>query len=416
MSKVLPRVLKLIKKTTIIVLYSILAIFVLVNLFILLSGRTYIYKGVMSTYLVGVAGPTIYDLDKFPYRTLEKSTKTSVFDSNKKEISSPEGFEKFQKKNQTTAFIVFKGNEILFEKYYDKHTKSTVSNSFSAAKTMVALLIGIAIEDGDINSLDDSVGDYIPEFSAGDKSKITIRNLLNMASGLDWTESGENPLSNNAESYYGSDLYGLVTRQHVISKPGREFIYQSGNSQLLGFIIKNATGKNVSDYCTEKFWSKMGAEYDAYWSLDKEDGNEKAFCCLYATARDFGRIGQVIMHRGKWNNHQIVPEWYMNEMFLLPKDILTEEGIENHQYGLHIWLFDGYKHPVQYCRGIKGQYIISIPDEDVVIVRLGSHRLDNFDIPKKEKEIKKQLLNIGHPKDLPAYINFAEKIIKQSRK
>lgn len=413
MSNPLQRVFKLLKKTTKFLLYSLLAIVVLANLFILLSGRTYLYKGIASTYLVGESGPTIYDLDKFPYRTIAKSKNVSHFSIGKKNIIVPEGFEAYQSKNQTTAYLVFKGNELIFEKYYEDHTKSTVSNSFSAAKTVVALLIGIAIEDGDINSLDDSVGDYIPEFSAGDKAKITIRNLLHMASGLDWTESAANPLSNNAESYYGTDLYELVTRQKVVGKPGREFIYQSGNSQLLGFILKNATGKDVSDYCAEKLWSKMGAEANAYWSLDEENGDEKSFCCLYATARDFGRIGQLIMHRGKWNKQQIVPEWYMNEMFQLPTNIKTDDGVENHQYGLHIWLYEGHSSPVQYCRGVKGQYIISIPDEDLVIVRLGSHRLKNYEVPETDAEIKKQLPFIGHPKDLPAYINFAEKIVQQ---
>ena len=141
------------------------------------------------------------------------------------------------------------------------------------------MLIGIATEEGLIRSIDESVGNYIPEFKDSELSEITIRHLLLMASGLDWTESGKNPLSNNAESYYGTDLYGLVTRQRKIAKPGKTFIYQSGNSQLLGFIIEKASGKALSEYCSEKLWSQMNMESDAYWSLDKENGAEKAYCC-----------------------------------------------------------------------------------------------------------------------------------------
>lgn len=417
MSKTKNRVLSLFMKAFKLFAYTLLALFVLVNLFILLSGRTYLYKGIMSTYLSGKTGPTIYDLNKFAYRTLEKGksvdlwNKSSDYNSQKE----PENFEKYNQETESKAFLVFKGDDIVFEKYWDNHTDKTVSNSFSAAKTVVALLVGIAIEEGKIKSLDDPIGNYLPEFKEGDKSIITVRNLLNMSSGLDWTESGKNPLSNNAESYYGTDLYGLVTRQNLIRKPGKDFIYQSGNSQLLGFIIQKATGMSVSDYCSEKIWSKIGMEANAFWSLDKEGGDEKAFCCLYATARDFGRIGKLIMRRGKFGSEQIIPEWYIREMEILPAKMGSEEGVANHQYGLHIWLYEGYKSPVQYCRGIKGQYMISIPDEDLVIVRLGSIRLKDFEVPKDKKMIESELPFIGHPTDLPDYINFAEKIIEQTK-
>lgn len=411
------RILSLVKKTVKFFSYTLLVLFVLVNLFILLSGRMYLYKGIMSTYLSGKSGPTIYDLDKFEYRTVEKGNSIDLWKkpSGYNHQNEPANFEKYNKETQSTAFLVFKGDEILFEKYWDGHTDKTVSNSFSAAKTVIALLVGVAIEEGKIKSLDDPIGDYIPEFQEGDRSIITVRNLLNMSSGLDWTESGKNPLSNNAESYYGTDLYGLVTRQKLIRKPGKDFIYQSGNSQLLGFIIKKATGKSISEYCSEKIWSKIGMESNAFWSLDKKDGDEKAFCCLYATARDFGRIGKLILRKGKFGNEQIVPEWFMTEMAIMPTEMGTEEGVPNHQYGLHIWLYEGYKSPVQYCRGIKGQYMISIPDEDLVIVRLGSVRMKNHEVPKDKNLIKKELPYIGHPTDLPEYINFAEKIVQQTK-
>ena len=184
-----------------------------------------------------------------------------------------------------------------------------------------------------------------------------------MASGLDWKESSKDPLSENAESYYGSDLYGLVHRQKRISEPGKLFNYQSGNSQVLGFIVEKATGMGLSDYLQEKIWKPMGAEHEAYWSLDEENGDEKAFCCLYSTARDFGKLGKLILNKGKMNGRQIIPEWYMEELVsLAPMD--TEEGIKNQRYGLHIWI---YKDPIEniaYCRGIKGQYIMSLPKEN----------------------------------------------------
>ncbi|MEJ6617553.1 MAG: serine hydrolase domain-containing protein, partial [Crocinitomicaceae bacterium] len=149
---------------------------------------------------------------------------------------------------ETTAFLVYKGNTLVYEEYWDEHNAKTVSNTFSTAKTVVSMLIGIATEEGDIKSLDDPVWHYLKEFKAKGRDKITVRDLLTMSSGLDWTESAKNPLSDNAESYYGEDLKRLVMGQDVISKPGKIFKYQSGNSQLLAFILENATCKDFSKY------------------------------------------------------------------------------------------------------------------------------------------------------------------------
>lgn len=388
-------------------------------MFIVLSGRFYLYKGIANTYLVGKTSPGIYDLDVFPYTTISKGETTGWKEvESTKQVNLSRKEKRFMGSLGTKAYLVFRGDSLLFEKYFDTHARNTVSNSFSAAKTVVALLVGIAIEEGKIKSLDEPVGNYIPEFASDDKKAITIRHLLQMASGLDWEESAKNPLSENAESYYGTDLYGLVTRQKMITKPGRTFIYQSGNSQLLGYVIEKATGKSVSEYTQEKIWKKIGAEHEAFWSMDKENGDEKAFCCLYATARDFGRLGKLIMNFGRVGIEQVVPKWYMEEMFKVPS-ISTEEGITNYRYGLHIWHYNAGDAPIYYCRGIKGQYIMSIPSENLVIVRLGMERKDNFALPKdmkmsaeKRKEIEKM---VGHPRDFFDYLRIGRRIAAETK-
>ena len=405
------RKFSLIKKLSRFLLYLILAIFFLVNIFILLSGRFYIYKGIRHTYLVGQSGPSIYELAIFPSVSIAKAENTTNWipskDYNQQELSEKDL--SFMNSLETRAFLVFKGDSILYEKYFDKHRVNTVSNSFSAAKTVVSLLIGIAIEEGEIKSLDEPVTNYLPEFNSLGKENITIRHLLMMASGLDWEESSSNPLSENAESYYGTDLHGLVTRQKLISQPGKMFKYQSGNSQLLGYIVEKATGKSVAEYTQEKIWKRIGTEHEAYWSLDKENGDEKAFCCLYATARDFGKLGKLILQEGRWNNEQVVPKWYMNEVCSV-QQLTTEEGIKNQRYGLHIWTYLGEKKPIYYCRGIKGQYIISIPAENLVIVRLGLKRKDNFVISEEQQSNKDYCesneAKIGHPTDFFQFLQI----------
>lgn len=413
-------IIRLLKKSLRFLGFFLLAIFITANLFILLSGRFYLYKGISYTYLSGKTGPTIYDLPVFEHSTIKKSKIVKEWRKNPNYNSAtiPSSYEKFLEKLETKAFLVFRGDEILFEKYWDGHKINTVSNSFSAAKTVVALLIGAALDEGKIKSIDEKVGTYIPEFNEGGKEKITIRHLLMMAAGLDWEESGKNPLSENAESYYGTDLYGLVTRQQAIEKPGVRFEYQSGDSQLLGYIVEKATREDLSTYAQDKIWSKIGTEHNAYWSLDKKDGDEKAFCCMYATARDFGRLGKLILQKGKWGNQTVISENYMNELFKNP-NLTTEEGVPNLRYGLHIWTYLGNPSaPVYYCRGILGQYIISIPSKNLVIVRLGSKRGHNFEIPEKFKNnkafITKNEAKVGHPIDLFSIISLGEKIEKET--
>jgi len=409
-------IIKLLGRVTKGLLWFILAIVVIINLLIILSGKFYIYNGIRYTYFRGRTGPGIYDLDLFAKRQISKSKHVFVLPHgrkyNRSSLSSKD--QGLLNELDTKAFIVLKGDSVIFEKYYAGHTPQTVSNSFSAAKTVIGLLIGIAVEEGKIKSMDEPVGNYLSAYKEGDKSKITIRHLLMMASGLDWEESGSNPLSENAESYYGWDLRGLIDRQQVVDKPGKTFNYQSGNSQMLGLIIEKATGKNVSEYTQEKIWKKIGTEHEAYWSLDNTNGVEKSFCCIYATARDFARIGILLHNGGKWGEEQVVPDWYMKEL-VKPAKMDTQDGIPNYRYSLHVWNYMDKNETITYCRGLMGQYIISMPKEDLIVIRLGSKRKDNIVMPESGsgKVNKEFMKKVGHPAELFDYLRMARKIAKE---
>ena len=409
----------LIKKTLKYLIYVIITIVVLVNVFILLTGRYYLYSGITKTYLRGKTGPSIYDLELFPVNKLQKSSKPYNFIFEKDpSLKLTKSDLEYHEKMDTKAFLIFQGDTLIYEKYWDEHHDKTVSNSFSAAKSVIGMLVGIAIEEGKINSVDDLAGDYIPEFKKNGREKITIRHLLTMSAGFDWVESGKNPLSEAAEGYYGTDLYGLVTRLRVIEKPGIKFNYQSGNTQILGFIIEKATGKSINEYAAEKLWIPLGARNDAFWSLDKEGGDEKAFCCMYATARDYALLGQLILNEGFYNGAQIVPEWYMKKMLETP-NMSTKEKVPNMRYGWHTWIYKNRGNPVYYCRGLMGQYMIAIPHKNRVIVRLGTKRDSHYKIPEnKLKDDKFRQLNnekIGHTIDLYRYLEMSDEIISQIR-
>jgi CubicO group peptidase (beta-lactamase class C family) len=248
------------------------------------------------------------------------------------------------------------------------------------AKTVVSVLTGCAIKDGSIKSVDQPVSDFIPEFKNDERSKVTIRHLLCMSSGINFDEDYVNPLAYPAASYYGSDLRKLTFGYNeIIHPPGETFRYLSGNTQLLGFVLKQATGKNVADYASEKLWIPMGCEYPAFWSLDHKDGEEKAFCCLNSNARDFARIGKLYLDSGRWNGKQIVPQEYAFES-VEPCGTKHEDGTPALDYGFSWWMIPQYKgHHIFYARGILGQYIIMVPDMNMIIVRLGTKRLPTDD-------------------------------------
>lgn len=375
---------------------------------IIVSGRFYIYKGVYYTYLRGKTGPTIYDLDLFYNAKMPKSEKVFRFERNLKNTQLTTDELEHLKQWDTRSFMVLQHDQVIFEEYYEQTQPTTLSNSFSAAKTVVGLLIGCAIDEGKIQSVDESVSKYIPEFKEGGKEIITIRDLLTMASGLSWTESGKNPFSDNAASYYGTYLRDLSVQQKLITEPGKLFLYQSGDTQLLSYVIKKATGKTVSEYATEKIWSKIGTSNDMYWSLDKKDGDEKAFCCIYATTEDFAKLGRLLLHYGTWNGETIISKEYMNEFFAAAP-LTTEEGIPNTRYGFQVWRYPIANDVIYYCRGILGQYIVSIPSKDAIFVRTGMKRDDNVTV----EESKDDLFKVGHPRDFFEYLEIANRIIDQ---
>ena len=178
----------------------------------------------------------------------------------------------------------------------------------------------------------------------------------------------------------------------------------------LAYVIESATGKDLTKYAEEKIWRKIGLEHDLFWSLDKEDGDEKAFCCIYATARDYAKLGLLLLNKGVYNNEQIIPEWYYNEM-VSPQNLTTLDGTSNYRYGLHIWTYLDPKGKVNYCRGMRGQYIITIPKENIVIVRLGAKSKKRIRVSNNDfDEIS---LKLGHSPDLFDYINLAKLIASE---
>ncbi len=368
----------------------LLAILLLANIFIIVSGKTYLYKGLANTYLKGRSGPSIEEYQIFHNREIKSGSYLPIpngADYNKKTIDT-KAFEPYA----TVAYLIIKNDSVRYEQYWDGYGDSSYSNSFSMAKSFVGVLIGCAIQDGYIKSIDQPVGDFLPKFKVGNNAKLTIRHLLTMSSGINFDEDYVNPFAYPAQAYFGTDIKKLTLGYDVTEEPGKVFKYLSGNTELLGMILEQASGKKLSDYMSQRLWQALGAKNSAWWSLDHEGGTEKAYCCFNSNARDFSRFGSLYLHNGNWKGKQLVPEDFVKQA-TQAASLLDENGTPNTYYGYQWWVLDYKGHHIPYCRGILGQYVIAIPDKNMVIVRLGHNRDD------------KKLNN--HPKDLYLYIDRA---------
>ena len=390
----------------------LLILLVILNILILISGKTYLYKGFANTYLKGRVTGGIDEYKIFDNRTVKIGVAHEWAigkDYNTTKVSSQ--YLGNMERLKTIAYLVIKNDSIRHEEYWGGYSDTSHTSSFSMAKTFISILIGIAVDEGKIKSIDQPVGDFLPEFREGNKSKILIRHLLTMSSGIAFDESYVNPIGFAAEAYYGSDLRKLVFKYDTGKEPGKYFEYLSGNTQLLGFVLSKATGMSVSDYASEKLWKPVEAEHDAYWSLDHKDGDEKAYCCFNSNARDFARIGKLYLDSGRWNGKQVVPQKYVLESVQPAPTIDKDINAPNIRYGYSWWLLPNYLpacppydfgrragqagkgHNIFYARGILGQYIIMIADLKMIVVRLGK---------------KRELTAInGHPTDLYWYIDAA---------
>ncbi len=332
-----------------------------------LTGTNYIYKALR--YLTAdIDDYKIFDNNIVTSGVTQPIPNSSLF----KKIEIPNEINAELEKINSVAFLVLKNDSVVIEKYWKGYSDSSYSNSFSMAKTIVGLLTAFAVKDGSIKSFDESIGDFLPEFKEGDKSKITVRSLLTMSSGTNWDESYGSPFSTTTEAYYGTDLYKVATSVTAVKTPMTQWRYKSGDSQLLGLVLEKATGKSLSAYASEKLWKPTGAEHAALWSTDNDGGNEKAYCCFNTNARDFSRIGTLLLHYGNWNGVQLLDSSVI-ELYTSPLSIKDEENETANYYGYQLWRLQDHE-GVFYCRGILGQYIIVIPSKNVVIVRLGEKR------------------------------------------
>ncbi|WEK69018.1 MAG: serine hydrolase [Candidatus Chryseobacterium colombiense] len=340
-----------------------------------LSGYAYLFNGISKTYLRGKSSANIDDGKLFSSNLI--ATKTPELWEEAPEYNKttlPKNIVDDLTQSNTASFLVVKNGKLVHEQYWNGYNQLSKTNSFSMAKAVTVMLLGKALEEGKIKSIDDKFSDYFEEFKHKEfGDQLTLRNLAQMEAGLNWDEDYKNPFLPNAKAYYGKSLIDATFSRNFKENPGTKFEYQSGSTQLLGFAVRKAVGQSLASYLSEKFWIPLGMEQNAEWSTD-DSGMEKTYCCIHSNARDFAKLGQLFLDNGRAYGEQILNLNFINQMKTPTK---KSEDI----YGMGFWINNDNPIKHYYFLGLQGQYIIMIPEHNMVIVRTGSYN----NLPKTDR-------------------------------
>lgn len=320
----------------------------------------------------------VNDLWRFPYHVITKGDDVFRFGTSPRQapLPVPPGFtghqgtslEEFLQRHKTTCFLIIQDDRIIYEKYFGPYSPEIIVPSFSVTKSFVSALAGIAIGERKITSTEQKVTDFLPWLKNHGFQQISIEHLLNMRSGVRFNESYSNPFGDAARFYYGIDLKKYTSRLRTQEPPDLRYHYNSGNQQLLGFIIEAATGMKISGYLEEKLWRSLGMEHDATWNIDSEKhDNVKMFGCLNATPRDFAKFGRLYLNYGLWNEKQIIPEEWVRRSTRIVNDSLDQDG---YPFTYNWRVLEGEES--FFAKGLLGQYLFVNRPKKLIMLRFGT--------------------------------------------
>jgi len=360
----------------------------LVGLIVLALIAWAIVAGPVTVYRVLTAyGDTeIDDYLHYPGRELQPSESPFHFSKSETELQIPGSalldygsdgeLEAILAENDSIAFLVIQGDTILFERYFQGHTSSSLSQAFSMSKSFTSALIGMAIDDGYIQSSEQSITDFIPELAEAGFTPVKIKHLLAMTSGSSYVEN-DNPFGEHVILNFTPKLEEEILSFHMERTPGELFRYKSGDNALLGLALDRALGEEtITAYAQRRLWTPLGMEDKGIWTIDHTgDGLEKTWCCLAASPRDFAKLGRLYLNQGAWNQTQILSsDWVVQSTQVghVPKGGWPEEyksgGWWN--YGYQWWLASPQAGDY-FALGKDGQYLYINPQKDLIILRLG---------------------------------------------
>lgn len=328
---------------------------------------------------------TIDDFKLYPARRLHASNTPYHFDQDANGVPPPQeimltdgslqSLEEVLLASDTIAFLMIKEDAIVFERYYQGHTPTSLSQIFSVSKSIFSVLVGMAIDDGFIRSVDQPVIEWVPELAGRGFDSVTLKHLLTMTSGMAYMEN-DNPFGLHVPLNYTSDLEKMILEFRAHEAYRGKFEYKSGDTALLTLVLQRALApKAITEYAQERLWTPLGMESKGIWTVDQDEGLEKSWCCLAATARDLAKIGRLYREGGRWEGRQLLsPQWIEAstrqgaiDMSAWPADFAAI-GLWN--YGYYWWLASPDEGDYL-ALGKDGQYLYVNPLRQVIIVRLG---------------------------------------------
>ena len=308
------------------------------------------------------------------------------------QIGSSKTLDSVHNKNETVAFLIIKNDSIIKEDYFLGYDENSMTNSFSMSKSIISFLFLKSVEQGTIPRLNSKLSDYFPAFNESNGGNVTLSDLSTMSSGLVWEENYKDLMGITAQAYVTKDLNKLMMGSKFSGMSGDKFKYLSGNTQLLAMAIEKANNSTIPELTYKWLWDPMGAKNDALWMIDSKEKNmTKAYCCLSSNAKDFAKVGLVYKNFGKINKQKIIDSSFVS-MSIKPR------FNSNPIYGYGLWV--GKQNNIDFfsLRGHQGQYVIVIPKEDVIIVRLGKRKSRGSDLN-------------NHPSDFNLYITESLNIL-----
>lgn len=293
----------------------------------------------------------------------------------------------YLERNPATGLLIAQGDEILFEHYQYARTDAQRMVSQSMAKTVTSMLLGIAIAEGAIRSIDDTAAEYVAALTGTEYGKTSLRALLHMSSGVAFREIYDDRSADNAKlsrALFGADSRGpakaLALFDSRAAPAGTRFNYAGADTEVLGLVIANAVHMPLSHYLESRIWKPMGAEADASWVIDATD-HEAAFCCFNATLRDWARFALLLAHDGNWNGRQIIPrQWLLDATTVARSDayLAPRHATRFFGYGYQLWIFPGPRRQFALL-GLHGQSIFVDPAAQLVLVHTAVRLKPNND-------------------------------------
>jgi len=299
---------------------------------------------------------------------------------------APQTLLTYLQRHPVTGLLVARDDTILFEHYQYDRTDTHRFLSQSMAKTITAMLVGIALREGRIASLDDTAARYVPALAGSLYGETRLRDLLRMASGVTFTqtyEDGDDRSKLNRAMFArdgGGTVAGLALFMDREAPAGTTFHYANANSIALGLVLRTVTGESLADYASRHIWRPLGAEQDAVWGISRE-GLELGSCCFAATLRDWARLGLMLAHDGQWNGRQIVPAAWVREMTSTAPDaayLRPRVATGYYGYGYQTWLLPGERRQFALL-GLHGQVILVDPPSRTVLVHTAVRLAPNRD-------------------------------------